>query len=316
MRDERGFALLAALWLLVVLSVVGLELSLHTRDARRTAANAGDYTRARAAAEAGLEHARARLARLLREHGPDAGRIDPRSALDPWAAERNQLPDSVLMGAARYSVHLREVGTALNLNRATEEELFRLLLALSVDAGRAEQVAQSAMDWRDADDFRRARGAERDDYLRAGSERLPRNAPFEEVGELRYVRGVTPELFALVSPYLTVLGSGRVNLNSANRPVLLALPGMSEEAVAVVMRTRSEGRPIGNLFELSNELSSEARSLLVADLPRLVARTTTEVRELEVRSVGWTGDGPVRVQAEALIARGGENAFQVWRRIR
>ncbi|HEX2205094.1 MAG TPA: hypothetical protein VHG91_17415, partial [Longimicrobium sp.] len=47
-RDRRGFALVAALWLLVALSVLGLELALRGRERRLEAANAQEGLRARA----------------------------------------------------------------------------------------------------------------------------------------------------------------------------------------------------------------------------------------------------------------------------
>ena len=65
MRNERGFALVAALWLLVALSSVAIHLSLRARDRRLAAANVAEETQARAAALSGLAHARALLTRRL-----------------------------------------------------------------------------------------------------------------------------------------------------------------------------------------------------------------------------------------------------------
>src|SRR5438132_230256 len=60
---RNGFALLAALWLLVAFSLVGLSLSALARDRRLAAANLIERTQALAAAQAGVEHLRSRLAR-------------------------------------------------------------------------------------------------------------------------------------------------------------------------------------------------------------------------------------------------------------
>lgn len=316
MRNERGFALIAALWLLVALSAVGLEFSLRARERRLAAANVREGLQAHAAAEAGLAHARGRFQRLLEDAEGLAGATSPDRVADPWGGPGPLLPDSALLGEARYRVHFRDTGAALNLNRASEEEILRLLLALRVDAGRAEQVAQSVMDWRDADDLHRGRGAEREDYLRRGAPVLPRNGPFEELRELRHVKGVTPALYAEVAPHLTLLGSGQVNLNTAGRPVLLALPGMSDEAVSLVLRYRRQGWRIGNLSEIPPELSSEARALFLAELPRLLSRATLETREVEVGAEGWIEGSRVRARMEGLLVRAGGTVYLVWKRTR
>ncbi|HEX8362022.1 MAG TPA: hypothetical protein VF613_18030 [Longimicrobium sp.] len=309
-KDERGFALLVALWLLVALSVVGMQLAVRARDGRRTSANVQESARALAAADAGVAHVRLLLDRRLRE---GAG-TSPNAVLDPWVHLEWVLPDSQVMGGAAYGVRLRDAGSALHLNRCTEDELRRLLVALRVDAGEADRIAQAAMDWRDADDLHRGRGAERGAYLREGAAVLPRNGPFLTLGELRHVRGVTPEIFALVRPHLTVLGTGRVNLNSAPAPVLLSLPGMGNEAVSLVLRRQRAGLPFGSIADIGPQLSPGARDAFQAEYGRLAARTTTTTYEVEIRSTGWPLRGRIRREVEALLVRGGTSTFLIGRR--
>jgi general secretion pathway protein K len=310
----RGFALLAALWLLVALSVVGLELGLRARDRRLAAANVAEEGRARAAAEAGVADLHAALARVLdRPNG--LGRPDPDRLIDPWARRPGLTGDTITLGDARYLVALNDPTGALHLNRAGEDELRRLLVALRVDAGHADRLAQAIMDWRDSDDLHRARGAEREDYVRLGAPVLPRNAPFARLAELRHVAGMTPEVYERVRPYLTLLGTGLVNLNAAERPVLLALPGMTEQAAAAVVRRRASGRPVRSLEDLALELPSRGREAFQANLLRLQPRVAFETRELVVASDGWVVGSPIRVRARALLARAGSTAFLVWRQV-
>ena len=303
MRTDRGFALIAALWLLVALSALTLEVSLVARERRLAAANTLEAAQARAAADAGLEHARGRLAAVLRG-----------GALDPWRRPDSLLPQTVALGDARYRVALRDAGSALNVNRATEAELRRFFVALRVDAGKADRLAQAIMDWRDADDLRRARGAERADYVRDGSPMLPRNGPFQTIEELGYVKEMTPEILALARPHLTLLGSGQVNLNAAPRPVLLALAGIGEEAAGVLLRHQEARRLIRSLAELSLELSSGARAALQAETTALLGRAAFETREVEAVSDGWAEGSPVQVRDRGLLVRARDVAFLVWRR--
>jgi len=304
--SRRGFALLAALWLLVTLSVASLALGVATRTRRLAAANLSEQVRAAAAARAGVEQLRGRLVRRL-----DAATT---GLLDPWRGADSMLVDTLVVADARAIVRVHDAGTALHLNRATEDDLRRLFIALRIDASEADRLAQAIADWRDADDLHRARGAERDAYLTAGAPALPRNGPFQALPELLAVRGMTPALYERMRPFLTLLGSGQINLNLADRPVLLALPGMTEEAVAVLLRYRRQRRTIGSIADLERDLSPGARRELTAELPALLARTTTETRELEIVSEGWLPGSPVRVTATGLLVRSRGAVFYVWSR--
>jgi general secretion pathway protein K len=314
MRSERGFALLAALWLLVALSVVGLEFGFRARERRLSAANVLESGRARAAADAGLADAHALLAELS-DRPSRAGGGDVNRLLDPWAGSEVLLRDTVALGDARYLVSLSDAGAALNLNRADEEELRRLFNALRIDFGKADRLAQAIMDWQDGDDLHRARGAEREDYLREGSAVLPDNRPFDRLRDLRHVLGMTPEIYAQVRPHLTLLGTGQVNLNAASKPVLLALPGMTEQSVGIVLRRRSSSRPLRNLMELANELPTQPRAALQAHFAQLLPLVAFETREIIASSEGWADASPVHVVVTGLFARGGTNAFLVWRSV-
>ncbi|HEY0035631.1 MAG TPA: hypothetical protein VGB66_03025, partial [Longimicrobium sp.] len=271
--NRRGFALIAALWLLVALSLVALDLSLRGRARRLAAANAREAAQGRAAAGAGVAHARALLERRL-ERAVERGGATVAASLDPWRELGSLLPDSQAVPGGWYHVRLRDAGAALNLNRCDEDELRRLLVALRVDAGDADRIAQAAMDWRDADGLRRGRGAEREEYVRAGAADLPSNAPFVDVAELRRVRGVSDPVFRRVEPFLTVLGSGQVNLGTAPREVLLSLPGINEEAASAIIRRRGGWRGLGSVADLGPELSPRAREAFLRDFPRLMARAT------------------------------------------
>src|SRR5688500_5522821 len=81
---RRGVALFAALWLVVAIGVVALQFSIEARERRLAAANTIELAEARAAAMAGVEHAHARLDRVLRQRAiQGAGTANLRAA-DPW----------------------------------------------------------------------------------------------------------------------------------------------------------------------------------------------------------------------------------------
>lgn len=308
MTARGGFALVAVLWLITLFSAVGLELGILARERRIAAANLIETVHADAAAAAGVEHARALVEplALLEEQGVPA-------SPDELMMAGRDLSDSMMVGAAAYRLTLADAGAKLNINNAGEDELRRLLAALRLDAGAADRVAQAILDWRDADDLSRARGAERADYEHDGANVLPRNAPFRHIDELRNVRGVTQAVYRTVAEHVTVVGSGRVNLNAAPRVVLLSQPGIGEEAADILLQERASGRPVRNLNELSALLSVAARAELVAETPRLLTRTTFDTREIEVMSEGWLAGSHLRTRIHAIFLLSGGTAWLAWR---
>jgi general secretion pathway protein K len=318
MRERRGFALIAALWLLVAFAAIGTAISVQARARRLGAANSLDEDRGHAAAEAGLEQTRGRLARLLGGNTPTGQQLIAPIG-DPWRQAVLVRADTGRLGNERYLVSMQDAGASLNINRATEEQLERFFVALPIDARIADEIAQSVMDWRDSDDLHRIHGGEADDYLRLGSAVLPANASFSRLEELQYVKGMTPEIFLRARPYLTVMGTGMINMNTAPRPVLLALPGMTEEAVAVLERTRDSSQPIQSMEELSLQLSSGARAELARAMSSLlpferIPAVGFDTRELHVRSEGWTDGSPVHKWIDALVVRAGGLGVVVFRR--
>ena len=316
MRDgtplRRGFALLAALALLVTISVVALELGVTARPRRLALAGAAERVAATAAAAGGVEHALAVLTRL--EPIPLDRRVrDPARAPDPWGVAHGMVLGPAAAGAYVYRAELRDPFATLHLNGASEDQLRRLLLALRVDARRADRLAQAIADWRDADALRRANGAEHDDYLRAGLPLLPDDGPFAAVGRLRFVLGMTDSLYRALAPYVTVMGDAGVNLNAAPRPVLLALPGMTEEAVAFVLGQRAAGARVTDLDRLAASLSPGARTELRLATPALRNIVGFETREIVVTSEAAQPGGGTRARIDALVSRDAGGRV-IWRR--
>lgn len=309
---RRGVALITALWMIVVLTALSVEIATLARTRRLGAANAVEAAAGRAAADAGIEHARARLTRRQSQLSDLAS--GGSSAQDPWWRVELVLPDTIAIGDERYAVRLRDAGARVNVNRASEDDLRRLFTALRIDAGKADQLAQAIADWRDGDELKHLRGAERKKYLAAGLRVLPRNAPLVRIEELRDLYDMTAQLFATIAPHLTVYGSGQLNLNTAGRTELLALPGFTEETVAAVQRLRASGVQISSLDQLALALGSGGRNLLNDATAELLPRVSFETREVEVESEGWVVNSPVRTRTTGLFVRGGGAVFFIGKR--
>jgi general secretion pathway protein K len=312
MKRRSGFALITALWMVVVLTALSVEIATLARTRRLGAANAVETQAGRAAADAGIEHARARLTRRQSQLSDLAS--GGSAAQDPWWRVELVMPDTFSMGDERYTVRLRDAGARVNVNRASEDDLRRLFTALRIDVGKADQLAQSIADWRDGDDRKHLRGAEQKEYLAAGLRALPRNAPLVRVEELRDLYDMTPQLYATIAPHLTVYGSGQININTAGRAELLALPGFTDETVAAVERLRASGVQLSSLDQLALALGSGTRNLMNDSIGELLPRVTFETREVEVVSEGWMVNSPVRARTTGLLVRGGGAVFFIGKR--
>jgi general secretion pathway protein K len=297
MRHRRGFALMAAMWLVVLMGVSAWELSLRSRARRLAAANLLELTAARAAVDAGLATALS----ILQDSATSGSFI---------ATQR----DTIRVKDVAAIVTIYDPGARIHLNRASADDLRRFVAALRIDAGDADRLAQRIADWRDLDDIPRARGGERTEYLRNGMRSLPSNADFGSIDELRRVEGLTPDVFARVAPYLTLAGTGQVNLNAAPAAVLYSLPGFGDEAVATTLRMRAAHRVLRSMNELIDQLSRAAAEQLRTAMPALERVIVFERRETVVEVEGWSEGSPVRSRAEMIVVRSGESVLVQSRR--
>jgi general secretion pathway protein K len=308
-----GFALIAALWIVIAMSAAAFHFSSRSRAHRLAIANSLESSRARAAAEAGIEHARSRIMAALSDGTARPRGIAMQRLIADERLNRFQ-QDTFALGDTRYTVRLVDAGSMLNINRADEEQLRRFLTALRVDWSDADRIAQAVADWRDADDLHRARGAERDHYLAERMPAVPPNAPFEKEGDLAFVMGMTPAIAERVWPYLTLEGPGLVNVNTAPEPVLRSLPGMTAASADVILRRRTHGGWFRTMQELSDALTPIARQAFLPEMPEFLRHATFHVTELLAESVGWVDGSPVRVRMHVQLVPAGSTVLVPWRR--
>lgn len=340
--QRQGFVLIAALWLIVALGAVGLDASLRSQARRLAAANIVDGTRALEASLAGAEYARSRLSAAMLDRadelraeserarqaaGQQGGRqtgapnirtlfryADPLE--DPWRDPQGLVVHAMTFGSARYTLALRDAGAALNLNAADEQMLRQFFAAgLGMDYAAADRLTQAVLDWRDEDDLPRINGAERDEYLRAGRAVLPANRDFAYVEELRDVMGMDAALFERALPYLSVVGSGQINVNAAPEPVLAALPGLSPGQAAELVRLREAGHTARGPAELAALLGGGFARAIEADAQRFARYASFSTTEVEIVSDGTVDGSPIRVRTALFVTRAASGAVPVWRRI-
>lgn len=242
-EGRRGGALLAVLWLTAALSAIAFAVASTVRAETERSATALDGLRAYYLATGALERAI-----LYMDWGP--GPLSPDGTPRYWAPWRSLLYFQFPAGDAVVEI-IPESGK-LNLNTATPEDLFALLVSLGAQPERAREIALAIVDWRSP-----APGGQPTPldqyYLGLTPSFRARHASFEEVEEALLVKGMTPELF--YGDYLTdqdgrlrprggfrdcvtVYGhSGRLDVNTAPPPLLAAV-GLSPGAVQWISESR------------------------------------------------------------------------------
>jgi hypothetical protein len=253
LTPRRGFALLAVLWLTTGAAALGMVIAALGREAIGTAYNRQRLSRAEWRAEDCLARVRAVLAA---ERNDDARPSRNARSLPELLA------NAPLVMACPGTVQMQPAGLRLDLNALDAASLRRTFVHQRIDAAAADSLTDAILDWRDADDDARPRGAEGAwyaEHVRKG----PRNGPFAAVGELRLVRGferTDARLGALED--LFSVEPGRVLVPDAPDAVLTTLPGFTDEMLWVAARLREDAnaRQLNELVDLTAELSPAGRA--------------------------------------------------------
>ena len=227
MRGRRGIAQLLVLWALLLLGTLALGFSLSMRTEAQAARNGVDDVRAYFQARTGVMRTIALL-----------------STVPPDNVMRMELAGED--GEASYEVRVESENGKVAINFVADDVLLEMLRNAGLPDDEAESVRDAILDWRDEDDIPRPRGAEAPDYSQLPEPVLPRNGKFLSVEELRFVRGVVPELYErFLSRVFTAHGnSPQVSYLLAPETVLRSLPGVSAEAVARILERRGADPPL------------------------------------------------------------------------
>ena len=226
--NEAGVALLITLLVLVLIVILAMEIFRSGARAAQTGAYGRDSIRGTIIAEAGLAAARIALRESAKDYNYDT--------LDQlWS---RPVPP-IELGDGTVLVTVEDEERKINLNKlvlpngiAPDDQrvaVFRKLLAvLEIDPSLADAV----VDWLDVDDTTRAGGPESPYYLSLPYPYRAKNDLFDTLDELRLVRGITSEKFEQLKPFITVQSSGKVNINTAPKEVLMALSAGQDAAAA------------------------------------------------------------------------------------
>lgn len=188
------------LWIVVLLSVIGVSHSRNVRIDMQIARHHLDNAKANAMAEAGLNRA------IMELFNKDD------STRWPYNGDISYMDfeDGVVQ------IMIRNTSGLVDINTASPDLLEKLLSLVELENTQRAELVDAIMDWRDPDDLKRLNGAEDAEYK---IERFSYGTPdrrFFSIGELRYVLGMETSIYNALSPFITVFsGLNAVNQNYA-----------------------------------------------------------------------------------------------------
>ena len=252
---ESGIALLMVIWILTILIVIVMAFSLAVRTNAFSTLAYNEAVKRDFVSEAGVQHAIMELLYRFQKVGNaiNAEIIEE----DYWNVDGTVYTEKI--GDTEYYVRITDEGGKIDINKGNEILLRGLLSNMELEDEAADTIVDSILDWRDPDeDLVRLHGAENDYYMSLPRPYKAKNSDFDSLEELLLVKGMTSELLygiegkkkGLIDSLTVFSKNSRVNIDTAPKEVLMAIPGMSEDSVTSIIEVRKgldhqEKTPLG-----------------------------------------------------------------------
>ncbi len=250
--DDRGIALLLALLVLTLLTALILEFDAEARREYRAAATFRDDYKATMLTRAAVQATKAVLLQDLMREKMTGQKYD--GPTDIWAMPITKFP----IGDGFLTARIQDEMGKLNLNdlastsggeleqkrKVTRVKRLFELLRLS------PSLVDALIDWVDQDEAPQPAGAESLYYQSLRPPYRAANSPLPGLGDLRLIKGFTPEVIERITPYVTVFpteGGAGINVNTADPIVLQTLDPAVSQSVAMEI---VQGRPFKTKVEL------------------------------------------------------------------
>jgi general secretion pathway protein K len=211
-RERAGFALIIVLWTLVLIAFIVAALLGTSRTELRIAGNLTTNAVVAAAADGAVSHA---IFALLAP--------DPKQR---WPLDGGEHDFKV--GDCDVSVNVYDDAARINPNVASPAMLEALLRITGSDPATARRLAAAIGAWVGSSGVARPPNALLAEYREAGRDYAPPGQPFETIGELRDVLGMTPSIFAAIRPHLSLFTGAEPNAAHADSVVTAVLAALGK----------------------------------------------------------------------------------------
>lgn len=136
------------------------------------------------------------------------------------------IPLTCRMGPRSVTISVVDTDGLVNLNRASPALLERLFAAAGASDASAKRLAENVIDFRTPGEVSQTGSSKLAPYLQTGMNHGPKSAPFDTIGELDQVAGMSPALMTAIRPLVTIHSRfATLNPRVASLPVLQAFAG-------------------------------------------------------------------------------------------
>jgi general secretion pathway protein K len=266
LKDDKGIALILTITLIGLIVVMVMQFSKTIRTSLYETTNFSDGIRLKSIAKSGFNCA---LSVLYEDE------VNVDSLHDDWASlnQYSSISTSLFDNDGAFQVEVADLAGRIQINRliytsgehkgeynqTQMEQLQRLLgnAPFNIESDKIKDILDPIKDWIDEDSDQELHGAEDSYYRSLDHPYSCRNGQLESVDELLLIKGITPELLygtgetPGLANYLTVVGDGKININTADPVVLLTLSDDLDSSMVEEMAAyRNDEKNESNLTKL------------------------------------------------------------------
>ncbi len=279
---DRGSILILALWVLSVLSILALGMGLGVRQKITFLSQIDQLSKLRFAAESGVKKSISLLFsdRLNIVEGETAYnkafRHNNGESFGPFELQDVTVQMKYIFWDGNEVDPVERFGvideeSKLNVNISSVQSLTQLFkIIFPWEDSRCVQLAEGIIRFRDY-------GVESSEgfYSQENINTFKKN--MEVLNELGFVDGMNEEIFERLSQFLTVYGTGKVNINTVSPPVLSSL-GLDEEVIEKILKVR---RGEDGLEATDDDFVFLTSHDIVSDLKKSVQLTDEEIAQID-----------------------------------
>lgn len=252
-KNQHGFALLLSLLIMLLLVVIIMELNFQARADLRAAGNFRDDLKAFYLARSAVAAGEA----ILKEDLRISNKYDGLDELWAYPVPEYPLGDGTLAGGitdeqGKININsLLETGGKVSKESPRKKQLQLLFEHLQLKP----ELVDPIVDWIDSNSEPEQHGAEADFYQQMTPSYSIKDGPLDTLQELHMIKGISDEVYNKISPYLTVYGDGKINVNTADILVIRSLAEGIEETIA---RRIVDGRPYQDRNKYKENVADES----------------------------------------------------------
>ena len=232
LRRDSGAALITVILIISILLAAAVELRRSSISDVYHATNLSDGIKLTCIAKSGFYGAATLLAN---------SKSDYETLRDDWAhAEDLSIQSKSFFTNGRFIVKIEDEKGKIPLNKLVidgvlNKDIETVLLQLlkqpefKLEGNKAAEIVDAIIDWIDEDETIHGMGAESSYYATLNPPYSAKNAQLDCIEELLMIRGIDPKLFSGtkeqpgLGQFVTIHGTGVININTAPKMVLRAL---------------------------------------------------------------------------------------------